>query len=515
MTIFRAAFIFYVTIAMATSAFATEPVRVGSKAFTESVILGEIATQLGNNAGIPAIHRSQLGGTRVLWEALLAGQIDIYPEYTGTIIQELIPGTPADTAAIEAALRQRGIGMTRPLGFNDTYALGVPETLARQLSLRSISDLREHPQLRFGFSNEFLNRKDGWPVLKTVYGLPQTNVTGLDHDLAYRAVSSGSIDVIDLYSTDAEIAYYHLRTLDDDRHVFPAYEAVYLYRLDLRDRAPAVIKAIARLEGAIDASHMIEMNALTKLQKVPEANVASQFLSAQFQINSTPHVESMTAQLLLRTCEHLQLVGISLTASIIVAIPLGVLAFLWPRVGQIILAVVAVIYTIPSLALLVFMIPLLGIGTWPAIVALFLYGLLPIVRNTHAGLSGIAPSLRESAIVLGLSPSARLRKIELPLAAPSILAGIKTAAVINVGTATIGALIGAGGYGQPILTGIRLANNRLILLGAVPAAVLALLVQGGFGILEKCVVPRGLVHKIAGIDVSEWRPLRVLGMGLK
>ena len=496
MTDVRAAFTFCMTIAIATSAFATEPVRVGSKAFTESVILGELATQLGNDAGTPTIHRSQLGGTRVLWEALLAGQIDIYPEYTGTIIQELIPGTSSDSAAIEAALHQRGIGMTRPLGFNDTYALGVPETLARQLSLHTISDLREHPLLRFGFSNEFLSRKDGWPVLKQVYTLAQTNVTGLDHDLAYRAIASGSIDVVDLYSTDAEIAYYHLRVLDDDRHVFPAYEAVYLYRLDLRDRAPAVLKAIARLEGTIDAPRMIEMNASSKLRKVPEASVASQFLLTQFQMKTDPQVQSMTAQLLSRTREHLLLVGVSLAASIIVAIPLGVLAFLWPRLGQIILAVVATIYTIPSLALLVFMIPLLGIGAWPAIVALFLYGLLPIVRNTHAGLSGIAPGLRESAIVLGLSPSARLLKIELPLASPSILAGIKTAAVINVGTATIGALIGAGGYGQPILTGIRLADNRLILLGALPAAILALMVQAGFGLLEKYIVPRGLRIKV-------------------
>ena len=245
-THFRPVFIVYLTIVIATPAFAAEPLRVGSKAFTESVILGELATQLGNNAGIPTIHRSQLGGTRVVWQALLAGQIDIYPEYTGTIIEELIPGTPGDAAAIEAALRQRGIGMTRALGFNDTYALGVPEAVARQLNLHSISDLREHASLRFGFSNEFLNRKDGWPVVKTVYTLPQTNVTGLDHDLAYRAVSSGSIDVIDLYSTDAEIDYYHLRVLDDDRHVFPAYEAVFLYRLVLRDRAPSVIKAITR-----------------------------------------------------------------------------------------------------------------------------------------------------------------------------------------------------------------------------------------------------------------------------
>jgi osmoprotectant transport system permease protein len=497
-TAFRAPFIFCAAFLIAAPALAAQPVRVGSKAFTESVILGELATQLGNNAGVPTIHRSQLGGTRVLWEALLAGQIDIYPEYTGTIVQELIPGTPPDTDSIEAALRRRGIGMTQPLGFNDTYALGVPETLASQLNLRSISDLRQHPLLRFGFSNEFLNRKDGWPLLKAVYNLPQTSVTGLDHDLAYRAIASGSIDLVDLYSTDAEIDFYHLRALDDDRRVFPSYQAVYLYRLNLRESAPAVIKAISRLQGAIDASQMIEMNAQSKLHKVPEADVASQFLLAQFQINSAPQVQSLTAQLLLRTREHLVLVGVSLAASIILAIPLGILAFLHPRAGQVILAAVAVIYTIPSLALLVFMIPLLGIGTLPAIVALFLYGLLPIVRNTHAGLTGIPPGLRESAIVLGLSPRARLLKIELPLAAPSILAGIKTAAVINVGTATIGALIGAGGYGQPILTGIRLADNRLILLGAVPAAILALTVQAAFGLLEKYIVPRGLRIKSRG-----------------
>jgi osmoprotectant transport system permease protein len=485
-------------ISAAMPAFAREPIRVGSKAFTESVILGELATQLGNNAGVTTVHRSQLGGTRVLWEALLDGEIDVYPEYTGTIVQELIPGTTSDAAAIEAALRNRGIGMTRPLGFNDTYALGVPETLARRLRLHSISDLREHPELRFGFSNEFLNRKDGWPALKAAYGLPQANVTGLDHDLAYRAVSSASVDAVDLYSTDAEIAFYHLVVLDDDRQVFPAYEAVYLYRLDLRDRAPAAIGAIARLEGAIDVPRMIAMNASSKLQKVPESRVASQFLLDRFQVATHPPAQGRAAQLLSRTREHLQLVGISLVASIIVAIPLGVLAFLRPRLGQIILGTVAVIYTIPSLALLVFMIPLLGIGTWPAMVALFLYGLLPIVRNTHAGLTGIAPALRESAIVLGLSPGARLLKVELPLAAPLVLAGIKTAAVINVGTATIGALIGAGGYGQPILTGIRLADNRLILLGAVPAALLALLVQGGFGVLERALVPRGLRIKSRG-----------------
>ena len=127
----------------------------------------------------------------------------------------------------------------------------------------------------------------------------------------------------------------------------------------------------------------------------------------------------------------------------------------------------------------------LGIGATPAIVALFLYSLLPIVRNTHAGLAGIPAPLRESAAALGLPLSRPLRLVELPLAAGSILAGIKTAAVINIGTATLGALIGAGGYGEPILTGIRLDNFSLILEGAVPAALLALLVQAGFELVER------------------------------
>jgi osmoprotectant transport system permease protein len=144
------------------------------------------------------------------------------------------------------------------------------------------------------------------------------------------------------------------------------------------------------------------------------------------------------------------------------------------------------------MALLVFMIPFFGLGAVPAIAALFFYSLLPIVRNTYAGLTQIPKATIESADVLGLSRGARLRLVELPLALPSILAGIKTAAVINVGTATIGALIGAGGYGAPILTGIRLSSIPLILQGAVPAAVLAIVVQFGFAFIERRCVSPGL-----------------------
>jgi osmoprotectant transport system permease protein len=242
---------------------------------------------------------------------------------------------------------------------------------------------------------------------------------------------------------------------------------------------------------------MIALNARARLDRVPEASVAADFLRTRLgdpenAPTSASPAPGRARRILARLGEHLALVGISLALSLAVAVPLGVLAARRRRVGRAVLAVVGVVQTIPSLALLVLMIPLLGIGTRPAIAALFLYGLLPIVRNTHAGLVGIAPDLRESADALGLPALFRLVRVELPLASPAILAGIKTSAVIAVGTATLGALVGAGGFGQPILTGIRLADTGLLLEGAVPSALLALAVEAGFDGVERLVVPGGL-----------------------
>ncbi len=491
----------FVMALVAKSLFAQDPtstVVVASKTFTEAVVLGEIAAGVIRDAGYVADHRRELGGTRVLFNALVSGDIDVYPEYTGTIIQEILAELNLQTNdQVRTALRERGIFMTGPLGFNNSYAIGMRPETADSLSVSQISHLRRYPDVRFGMSNEFMDRGDGWPSLRQAYGLSSRNARGLDHDLAYRALEAGDIDVMDVYTTDAEISYYGLRVLEDDLSFFQTYNAVFLYRADLDTRAPGVAAALGRLEGTIDENGIRRLNARVKLDGEAESSVASDFLRQALNITTITQEVGIGARIWLRTLEHLFLVVVSMTLGVIVAIPLGIVAFKRPRLGQVILGGVGMIQTIPALALLVFMIPVFGIYAPPAIAALFLYSLLPMVRNTHAGLSGIPTSVEESIEALDLPAGARLLKVELPLASRSIMAGVKTATVINIGFATLGALIGAGGYGQPILTGIRLDETSLILEGAIPAAVLALLAQFLFGRIERVVVPKGLRLKRA------------------
>jgi osmoprotectant transport system permease protein len=466
-------------------------VRVGSKSFVEGVLLGEIAAGVVRHEASPAEHRRALGGTRILWNALVAGEIDVYAEYTGTIAEEILSGqgvSPRDGAAMRRALGAHHVRMSADLGFDDTYALGVKRATAERLGLTRLSDLRAHPTLAFGFSHEFLQRVDGWPGLRARYGLPQTDVRGLQHELAYAALASGAVAATDVYTTDAEVLAQDLRVLDDDLAYFPPYRAVWLYRDDLARRAPRVVRALEGVAGRIPTAVMTRMNARARIERISESAVAEGFLRDVLRVESHAVTESRGARVWARTREHLGLVLLSLLAAVLVAIPLGVLAAKRRALGAVILGGAGLAQTIPSLALLVFMIPLLGIGAKPAVAALFVYSLLPVVRNTAQGLTGISPALRESAEALGLPPRAMLWRVELPLATPAILAGVKTAAVINVGTATLGALVGAGGYGEPILTGIRLAHTPTILEGAVPAALMALAAQGVFALIERRLV---------------------------
>ena len=326
---------------------ASEEVRIGSKKFTESVILADLATQLATSTGAVVAHRQELGGTRLLWDALLANEIDIYPEYTGTLKSEILANEGiVDEASLDRALATRNLNMSRPLGFNNSYALGMMRQTAKRLRIENISDLARHPALRFGLSDEFLSREDGWPAIRLAYGLKAVDPRGLDHDLAYKGLVDGSIEVIDLYTTDPEISFYGVETLADDRHQFADNQAVLIYRADLERRAPKALRAMLRLEGAIDASSMMAMNGAAKIDRRPEAQVAAAFLATSLGLANVAREEGLTSRLARRTVEHLRLVLLSLGAAIVVALPLGVIAAKRPTLGHAILAVASVLQTI-------------------------------------------------------------------------------------------------------------------------------------------------------------------------
>jgi osmoprotectant transport system permease protein len=466
------------------------PVIIGSKKFTESYVLGEIAKGTLTDAGIPAEHRQGMGGTIILWQALRGGQINAYPEYTGTIAQEILKGDRSSSLdEIRGALAKFGVGMTEPLGVNHTYALVVRRSEAQRLGVHTISDLRRYPELKVGLTHEFLDRQDGWQPLRERYALPQQNIIGIDHALGYSALANGSIDIKDAYSTDAKIEQNDLVALEDDLQFFPKYEAVFLFRLPMRADA---IAALRRLEGTLNEKRMIRLNA--EAERTKNYTRAADLYFERGAGSGNTVGESFPQKLVRWTLRHLQLAGFSLLLSMIFGIPLGIVASRGGAIGQAILGFASIVQTIPSLALLALLVPIpfFGISVRTAIAALFLYGLLPIVRNTASGLQDIPRPMRESAIALGLSPIARLWEIYLPIASRSILSGIKTSAVINIGTATLAALIGAGGLGEPILSGLNLNDRVTILEGAIPAALLALLVQWIFDLLDRVLIPKGL-----------------------
>ena len=478
---------FAVVLLLTLPAVAGETVTVGSKRFTESYILGEIATQRIQATGsASATHRQGLGNTAILFAALKSGAIDVYPEYTGTLAFELLGLKRVPSLAeLNTALDAHGLALSAPLGFGNSYALAMVASRAQALGIAKISDLARVADLRYGLSQEFLHRKDGWPALRAAYVLSAQPV-GLDHGLAYEAIKGGRVDVIDVYTTDAKLGRYGLHVLADDRAFFPPYEAVLVYRKDLPQRNPAAFGALQAMAGGISGATMIRLNAAAELDGQPFARVAANFLHSGAQPTATQSRPDWLAQLFAAdfwrlTGEHCLLVFGALGLSVGVGVPLGVWAARSRRARPWILGVTGVLQTIPALALLAFLIAALGrIGMAPAVIALFLYGLLPIVRNTESGLAGVARGLRQAGYALGLRSGAVTRLIDLPLALPSVLAGIKISAVINVGTATIAAFIGAGGYGERIVAGLAVNDHAMMLAGAVPAALLALLIQGLF-----------------------------------
>jgi osmoprotectant transport system permease protein len=387
-----------------------------------------------------------------------------------------------------------GLGAAVPLGFNDGYALAMRAGDAKKLGIQTLSDLAKHPELKLGLSNEFIGRADGWPGLAKAYGLPQTP-TGLDHGIAYSAIAASQIDVMDIYTTDAKIDNLGLLVLQDDRHYFPRYDALVLYRLDVPKKFPQAWAALQKLQGRIDEHAMIDMNAKAELQGRKFDEIAREFLAGSSASAAKERSSLMDrvfgSDFARLTVQHLSLVLASVAAACAIGVPLGVLAFPHPRTRAWLLAGAGLLQTVPSLALLAILIGLLGvIGVVPALVALTLYSLLPIMRNCVTGLAEVSQGLRDAATALGMTKAQSMRSIELPLAAPTILAGIRIATSIAIGTATIAAFVGAGGYGERIVTGLALNDRQLLLAGAIPAAVLALISELLFELGERAMLRR-------------------------
>jgi len=493
---------------------------IGSKSFTENRLLGEIMAQLIEaQTDIRVERRVNLGGTTVVFTALRSGKIDIYPEYTGTAWTVELGNPRAASGSLRVYLyvadefaRRYDLTWLRPFGFNNSYALAMDATRADQLGVRSISDLRQHEdRLRFSFTHEFLDRPDGYPGLAKAYGLKTRQLRGIEHGLAYAAIRTGRTDIIDTYTTDGKLLRYDIRVLLDDQQFFPPYDAAPVVRTSTLEQYPELRRVLNRLAFRIDDATMRKLNYQVEERGGSFKEVARAFLRANGFVGSGKPPEQVVAtpaekegffpffwgrraETVDLVGEHLELTAIAVALAIVFALPLGVLltrkALLVPPV----MGGAGVIQTIPSLALLAFMIPVpgLGLGARSAIAALFLYALLPIVRNTYAGIKQVNPLLIETARGMGLSDRQILLRVELPLATRTIMAGIRTATVISIGVATLAAFIGAGGLGDPIVTGLQLNDTNMILSGAVPAALLALVVDGLLGLAERVLVPGGI-----------------------
>ena len=497
---------------------ARTPVVVASKPFGESYLLCELFAQLLESHGIAVDRRPGLGATEIAFGALRTDAIDVYPEYTGTGLVAVLHDSLTDSLAADArrvfarvSLRfasEYGVRWLPPLGFQNTYAVAVTRQTAARLHLRTLSDLaRESANITAGFTADFIGRPDGLVGLRRVYGLAPKAVRPLAPAVKYQALASGAVDVVDGYSTDGILARYDLVTLVDDRLFFPPYEAAALVSPRLARARPAVLGVLGLLSGRLDESTMRALNRRVEVDGAPVSSVAADELRALGLVRTdvapardrhaqadgrgslAAYLWAERASLAALTARHLALVVGALIAAVLIALPLGLALERSRALAEPVIRALGVIQTVPSIALLAFMIPVLGVGILPAMVALWLYALFPIVRGTFSGVRDADPEAVEAAEALGMTPRQRLLQVRLPLAAPVIMAGVRTAAVITVGTATLAAFIGAGGLGEPIVAGLALADSRMILSGALPAAGLALLVDGALALAERVVAP--------------------------
>ncbi len=506
---------FSLLMSWTTTAFSQDGrIVVGSKNFMENKLLAEIFAQLIEaRTELSVERRLGLAGTQVCFEALRTGAIDLYPEYTGTGLVSILQYAPTGDSrtALNVVrsefLKRWDLWWLNPLGFNNSYALAVPRSRTADAPLRTISDLaRISPSLTAGLGYEFINRPDGLPGLETRYALAFQRVRAMQQSLKYQAAAAGEIDVLDVYTTDGRLFVYDFVVLEDDQHFFPPYEASALIRGSTLEQHPELGSTLGLLANSFDAKTLRQLNYRLQEGGEPLEVVARDALSALHLFvtdDASPepvpdqeglfaYLWSKRATLMNRTAEHLTLAGLALGLGILVAVPLGLLLERHQTVAEPVIRGIGLTQTVPSIALLAFMIPVFGIGALPAVIALWIYSLFPIVRNTCSGLRDAAPQAVKAARALGMTEWQILYWVRLPLAAPVIMAGVRTAGVLTVGSTTLAAFIGSGGLGVPIVSGLQMANTTVILSGALPAAALALAIDGFLGKVEAWVKPNGV-----------------------
>ena len=493
------------------------PIVVASKPFAESYLLAELFAQVLEARGHEVARRFGLGGTEISFPALQQGSIDVYPEYTGSGLLVILKAPPDPASAkvfdiVSREFRTRfDVRWLPPLGFENTYAMSIRTEMAQRLGIRTLSDFaRVSRDMRAGFTADFIGLPDGLPGLRAAYDIHPKSVNALAPGVKYQALMAGSVDIIDAYSTDGLLGRYAITVLEDDRGFFPPYDAAALVREAVARERPDAVAALTELSGRIDVLRMRRWNERVEINGEAAAIVARDALTelgltslsgdagtpGEARGSAPPaslrdYLWSRRSELVRLTARHLVLAGVSLTAAVAAAVPLGLLVSRTTAAPSVVRAV-GLLQTIPGLALLAFLLPLMGIGFFPAVVALFLYSLYPIVQNTVTGVQAADAGAAAAAHALGMTPRQVLWHVRVPLATPVIMAGVRTAAVVNVGTATLAALIGAGGLGDPIVAGLALSDTRMILSGAIPAALLALVVDLVLGGLQRLVTPKAL-----------------------
>ena len=515
---------------------------VGSKPFAESYVLAEAFSQLLELGGHRVDRRFGFGSTELVFQALVQGEVHVYPEYTGTGLAAILGETPQ--GGPDAVFRRVadefearwGARWLPPLGFENTFAVAMRRAAADSLGVATLSGLaRVAPTLAAGFSPDFIGRADGLPGLADAYQMRFRETRGLLQAVKYQALAAGEVDVIDAYSTDGAVARWDLAVLADDRGFFPPYHAAPLVGAAFYAERPGAVLALSELAGRIGPELMRRANERVELDGAPVAEAARRLVAeaglggegsagtdsgaaradsgavaedsgaadsrpgARRPVRELPaYMWQSRVDLGRQAGRHLLLVLASLGAAVLLAVPAGVLLERRRSLAETSIRFAGLLQTIPGIALLAFMIPVFGIGWAPAVAALFLYSLLPVLRNTFTGVVGAAPDAVESGRALGMTERQLLRRVRLPLAAPVIMAGVRTAAVINVGTATLAAFVGAGGLGDPIVAGLALSDPVMILSGAIPAAALAMAVDWGLAKAEVRVAPRGVREREAG-----------------